>query len=165
MLALGSRFVLDEIPVTMRLVAGVSRSPMVKATVEEGSPQIFRRDGRFADMVMAELAGRFEAPLYGMLAVADRVEAHDWGNDPRFSQDQLLEMTRLAADATHAADPKAVRVINNCSLFGEYVAEGRTYKGQQPRPLRVGGPVRGQPAGFRRTGPADPPRPRHRDHR
>ena len=30
---------------------------------------IFRRDGRFADMVMAELAGRFEAPLYGMLEV------------------------------------------------------------------------------------------------
>ena len=41
--------------------------------------QIFRRDGRFADMVMAELAGRFEAPLYGMLAVADRIDAHDWG--------------------------------------------------------------------------------------
>jgi endo-1,4-beta-xylanase len=64
-------------------------------------------------------------------------EAHDWGNEPQFSQDQLLEMTRLAADATHAADPKAVRVVNNCCLFGEYVAEGRTYKGKQPRPLRT----------------------------
>ncbi len=57
----------------------VELGQLVKATVEEGSPQIFRRDGRFADMVMAELAGRFEAPLYGMLAVADRIEAHDWG--------------------------------------------------------------------------------------
>jgi endo-1,4-beta-xylanase len=49
----------------------------------------------------------------------------------------LLEKTRLAADATHAADPKAVRVVNNCCLFGEYAAEGRTYKGNQPRPLRT----------------------------
>jgi multidrug efflux pump subunit AcrB len=57
----------------------VELGQLVKATVEEGSPQIFRRDGRFADMVMAELAGRFEAPLYGMLAVAERIDAHDWG--------------------------------------------------------------------------------------
>nr|WP_249162902.1 efflux RND transporter permease subunit [Bradyrhizobium diazoefficiens] len=61
----------------------VELGQVVKATMEEGSPTIFRRDGRFADMVMAELAGRFEAPLYGMLAVADRVDAHDWGNLPK----------------------------------------------------------------------------------
>ena len=61
----------------------VELGQVVKATVEEGSPVIFRRDGRFADMVMAELAGRFEAPLYGMLAVADRVDAHDWGTLPK----------------------------------------------------------------------------------
>ena len=47
----------------------VELGQVVKATMEQGSPIIFRRDGRFADMVMAELAGRFEAPLYGMLAV------------------------------------------------------------------------------------------------
>ena len=57
--------------------------------------------------------------------------------NPQFSQDQLLEMTRLAADATRAADPKAVRVVNNCCLFAEYVAEGGTYRGKQPRPLRT----------------------------
>ncbi|MDH6260985.1 efflux RND transporter permease subunit [Bradyrhizobium sp. BR13661] len=61
----------------------VELGQVVKATMEEGSPTIFRRDGRFADMVMAELAGRFEAPLYGMLAVADRVDAHDWGSLPK----------------------------------------------------------------------------------
>ncbi|MEY9186047.1 multidrug efflux pump subunit AcrB [Bradyrhizobium sp. USDA 326] len=61
----------------------VELGQVVKATMEEGSPTIFRRDGRFADMVMAELAGRFEAPLYGMLAAADRVDAHDWGNLPK----------------------------------------------------------------------------------
>ena len=48
----------------------VELGQVVKATMEEGSPTIFRRDGRFADMVMAELAGRFEAPLYGMMEVA-----------------------------------------------------------------------------------------------
>ena len=33
---------------------------------------IFRRDGHFADMVTAELAGAYEAPIYGMLAVDKR---------------------------------------------------------------------------------------------
>jgi multidrug efflux pump subunit AcrB len=61
----------------------VELGQVVKATTEEGSPVIFRRDGRFADMVMAELAGRFEAPLYGMLEVAKRVDAHDWGALPK----------------------------------------------------------------------------------
>jgi multidrug efflux pump subunit AcrB len=44
----------------------------------EGSPLIFRRDGRYADMVMGELAGRFEAPIYGMGAVADAINGPDW---------------------------------------------------------------------------------------
>jgi hypothetical protein len=44
-----------------------------------GSHPIFRRDGRAADMVMAELAGAYEAPIYGMLAVnRDAIDAHDW---------------------------------------------------------------------------------------
>jgi multidrug efflux pump subunit AcrB len=61
----------------------VELGQVVKATVEQGSPVIFRRDGRFADMVMAELAGRFEAPLYGMMEVADRIDKHDWGALPK----------------------------------------------------------------------------------
>ncbi|MHC6156138.1 efflux RND transporter permease subunit [Bradyrhizobium elkanii] len=61
----------------------VELGQVVKATVEQGTPVIFRRDGRFADMVMAELAGRFEAPLYGMMEVASRVAAHDWGDLPK----------------------------------------------------------------------------------
>ena len=51
---------------------------VVEARAEAGSPAIFRRDGRYADMVMAELAGAYEAPIYGMLAVDRVVEAHDW---------------------------------------------------------------------------------------
>ncbi len=83
---------------------------------------------------ITEIVSRYR----GRIRVYDVInEAHDWGNEPQFSQEQLLEMTRLAADATRAADPKAVRVVNNCCLFGEYVAEGGTYKGKQPRPLRT----------------------------
>jgi multidrug efflux pump subunit AcrB len=75
----------------------VELGQVVKATMEEGSPTIFRRDGRFADMVMAELAGRFEAPLYGMLAVADRVDAHDWGKLPKPS----ISLHGQPADESH----------------------------------------------------------------
>ncbi|MFY9623803.1 MAG: efflux RND transporter permease subunit [Rhodoplanes sp.] len=57
----------------------VELGDVVRVTKEAGSPVIFRRDGRFADMVMAELAGAFEAPIYGMLDVVKRVDAHDWG--------------------------------------------------------------------------------------
>ena len=51
----------------------------MRATEEMGSPIIFRRDGRFADMVMAELAGAYEAPIYGILDVDKRIAAHNWG--------------------------------------------------------------------------------------
>jgi multidrug efflux pump subunit AcrB len=61
----------------------VELGEVVRATEEAGSPTIFRRDGRFADMVMAELAGSFEAPIYGMLEVGRRIDAHDWGSVPK----------------------------------------------------------------------------------
>jgi multidrug efflux pump subunit AcrB len=34
-------------------------------------------------MVTAELAGAFEAPIYGMLAVGEAIEAADWGEVPK----------------------------------------------------------------------------------
>ncbi len=34
-------------------------------------------------MVMAELAGAYEAPIYGMLDVDKRIDAHDWGTLPK----------------------------------------------------------------------------------
>jgi multidrug efflux pump subunit AcrB len=61
----------------------VELGDVIRATREAGSPVVFRRDGRFVDMVMAELAGAYEAPIYGMLEVAKRVEAHDWGSLPK----------------------------------------------------------------------------------
>jgi multidrug efflux pump subunit AcrB len=57
----------------------VELGEVVQANAEVGSRTLFRRDGHFADMVMAELAGRFEAPIYGMVAVDRAVAAHDWG--------------------------------------------------------------------------------------
>jgi multidrug efflux pump subunit AcrB len=49
---------------------------------EKASKTIFRHNARPAVMVMGELAGQFEAPIYGMTAVADAIEARDWGEVP-----------------------------------------------------------------------------------
>lgn len=49
----------------------------------QGSTAYFRRDGRDADMIMAELAGRYEAPIYGLGAVNDAINAADWGALPK----------------------------------------------------------------------------------
>ncbi len=51
---------------------------VVEAREETGGLAIFRRDGRYADMVTAELAGAYEAPIYGMLAVDRAVNEYDW---------------------------------------------------------------------------------------
>ena len=61
----------------------VELGDVIHVSEEPGSPIIFRRDGRFADMVMADLAGAYEAPIYGMIEVANRVDAHDWGKLPK----------------------------------------------------------------------------------
>ncbi|MDC7785896.1 efflux RND transporter permease subunit [Rhodoplanes sp. TEM] len=63
--------------------AWVELGDVVRVTEEAGSPLVFRRDGRFADMVQAELAGAFEAPIYGMLDVGKRIDAHDWKGLPK----------------------------------------------------------------------------------
>jgi len=51
---------------------------LVTARMEPGGQAVFRRDGRGATMVTAELAGRYEAPIYGMLAVDDAIDNFDW---------------------------------------------------------------------------------------
>jgi multidrug efflux pump subunit AcrB len=58
--------------------AVVELGDVVSVKQELGSPMIFRRDGHYADMVTAELAGEFEAPIYGMFAVDKLVKSHDW---------------------------------------------------------------------------------------
>ena len=78
---------LASTPVPANAVPGnrtvVELGDVVRVTMEQGSPLIFRRDGHFADMVMAELAGAYEAPIYGMLDVAARIDGHDWGSLPK----------------------------------------------------------------------------------
>jgi multidrug efflux pump subunit AcrB len=63
--------------------AVVELGDVVSVKEEQGSPMIFRRDGHYADMVTAELAGEFEAPIYGMLAVDKLVRSRDWGRLPQ----------------------------------------------------------------------------------
>ena len=73
---------LASTPVPANSVPGnktvVELGDVVRVTKEVGSPTIFRRDGRFTDMVLAELAGAYEAPIYGILDVDKLVAAHDW---------------------------------------------------------------------------------------
>ena len=61
----------------------VELGELVSLSREPASHPIFRRDGRFVEMVTAELAGRFEAPIYGMLAVENVLDQMDWGDLPR----------------------------------------------------------------------------------
>ncbi len=61
----------------------VELGDVVRVTDERASLPIFRRNGRAAEMVTAELAGEFEAPLYGMIAVQDALDAQDWGDLPK----------------------------------------------------------------------------------
>ena len=56
---------------------------VVSVTRETASYPIFRHNGRSAEMVTAELAGAFEAPIYGMMEVTRRIEQMDWGDVPK----------------------------------------------------------------------------------
>ena len=48
-------------------------------------------------------------------------EMHDWANECQLTPEQTIEITRLACDATRDANPRVLRLINNCCLFGDYV--------------------------------------------
>ncbi len=61
----------------------VELGDVVSVSREPASWPIFRHNGRPAEMVMAELAGAYEAPIYGMLAVDDAIARADWGNLPK----------------------------------------------------------------------------------
>ena len=56
----------------------VELGDVLRIEEEVMSYPIFRRNGRPAEMVMAELAGRFEAPLYGIVEVGRALDAMDW---------------------------------------------------------------------------------------
>jgi multidrug efflux pump subunit AcrB len=56
----------------------VELGDVIEITEEKASFPIFRHNGRAAEMVTGELAGAFEAPLYGMLAVAEELDKMEW---------------------------------------------------------------------------------------
>ncbi|WP_338467455.1 efflux RND transporter permease subunit [Novosphingobium sp. ZN18A2] len=56
----------------------VQLGQVVDAKQGTGEYNIFRRDGRGVAMVTAELAGRYEAPIYGLLAVDRKIDQTDW---------------------------------------------------------------------------------------
>jgi len=78
--------VLDETALTTPIPANVlpgdrgvvELGDVVRVKEEKASFPIFRHNGRFAEMVTAELAGAYEAPLYGMLAVQEALDRQDW---------------------------------------------------------------------------------------
>lgn len=82
-LLLGERILTTPIPAggTVREGRNVELGDVVSVRPEPGSYPLFRRDGRAAEMVLAEVAGRFEAPIYGMFAVEDAMKKMDWGKD------------------------------------------------------------------------------------
>ncbi|WP_319531894.1 efflux RND transporter permease subunit [uncultured Cohaesibacter sp.] len=75
------------IPVPQNAIPGdrgvVELGDVVRIDREKASFPIFRHNGRSAEMVQADLAGDFEAPIYGMLAVQQEIDAHDWGDLPK----------------------------------------------------------------------------------
>ncbi len=85
----------------------VELGDLIRVTEEPASPLIYRRNGHNAEMVMAELAGRYEAPIYGMIAVADALrgmpgapEIRLWGQPddpiaPVLLWDGEWEVTRI----------------------------------------------------------------------
>lgn len=61
----------------------VELGDVVQVLDERTTLPIYRHNGISTEMVTAELAGDFEAPLYGMLAVQEAIDAQDWTGLPK----------------------------------------------------------------------------------
>ena len=91
MAPLKSQDVLDEralaTPIPANILPGdrsvVELGDVVTVEREMQSPPIFRHNGKPAEMVTAELAGAYEAPLYGIIEVGRLIDAADWGDLPK----------------------------------------------------------------------------------
>ncbi len=75
----------------------VELGDVIRVTEEPASFPVFRHNGLPAEMVTAELAGDFEAPLYGMLAVRDALDAQDWTGLPK----PAIKLHGQPEDETH----------------------------------------------------------------
>ncbi|ESQ85357.1 efflux RND transporter permease subunit [Asticcacaulis benevestitus] len=76
----------------------VSLGEVTTATQTTGSPHIYRRDGRDVDMIMGEMAGQYEAPIYGILAVDKAIKAANWGKLPT----PVIRLNGQPNDESHA---------------------------------------------------------------
>ena len=112
--------------------AVVELGDIVSVNEEQGSPVIFRRDGHYADMVTAELAGEFEAPIYGMLAVDKLIKSHDWGKLPRPEN----SVARPAVRRNEAVSTLGRRVGSNLRHLPRH---GRGIRDRHSGHLRPGG--------------------------
>jgi multidrug efflux pump subunit AcrB len=75
----------------------VELGDVVNITRETESFPVFRHNGRAAEMVTAELAGQFEAPLYGIIEVQRAIDAADWGDLPK----PVISLYGQPDDTTH----------------------------------------------------------------
>lgn len=64
-------------------------------------------------------------------------EFHDWANECRLTQDQIVEVTRLACDVARDTNPRVKRLINNCAPFAEYVQLQKMTELDAPFPQRT----------------------------
>jgi multidrug efflux pump subunit AcrB len=77
----------------------VELGALVNPSQQIGSPMIFRRDGRFADLVQGEMAGAFEAPIYGMFEIEKRIDDVDW--TAKGLEKPVIRMYGQPVDETH----------------------------------------------------------------
>ncbi len=77
---LDERFLTTPIPANVLPGARgvVELGDVIRVVEERASFPVFRHNGRDAEMVTAEMAGAFEAPLYGMIAVGQALDTMDW---------------------------------------------------------------------------------------
>ncbi|MCF3974140.1 efflux RND transporter permease subunit [Paracoccus salsus] len=77
---LDERFLSTPIPANVLPGARgvVELGDVIRVAEERASFPVFRHNGRDAEMVTGEMAGTFEAPLYGMIAVGRALDAMDW---------------------------------------------------------------------------------------
>lgn len=64
-------------------------------------------------------------------------EAHDWANGLELTQEQEVEITRVACDSIREKNPEATVIVNSCQVDGSYAAEEGTWEGS----MRTG-PIR-----------------------
>ncbi len=80
-LAMGERLLSTPLPAPGEAAdsgAVVELGDVVRLKRERASYPLFRHNGQFAELVTGELAGRFEAPIYGMMAVEEKLKEIDW---------------------------------------------------------------------------------------